>query len=91
MDTDPTEGTNPDKILTGLLRYAKKRGYALERLELASWRGVSQSNQKYLIGTKPNLSWMKAAAKNPDVVTIFNFGWYVKSDNGDIRRHSGHW
>jgi hypothetical protein len=91
MDTNPAAGTGPDEILTGLLRYAKKRGYAMERLELASWRGVSQSNQKYVIGTKPKLSWMKAAAKDPDVVAIFNFGWYVKGDNGDITRHSGHW
>jgi hypothetical protein len=91
MKTDPTDGTNPDKILTGLLKYAKKHGYAFERLELATWRGVSSANRKYKIGTKPALSWMTAAAKDPDVVEVFNFGWYKEDDDGGYTRHDGHW
>ena len=91
MDTDPREGTNPDKILTGLISYAQKRGYSFERLELASWRGVSARNKKFVVGTKPGLAWMTAAAKDPDVVQIFNFGWYVKAKDGKINRRSGHW
>lgn len=91
MATDPVEGTNPDKILTGLRSYAKKRGVTFERLELATWRGVSASNRKHLIGTKPKLSWMTAAAEDPDAVVIFNFGWYKEDEEGGHTRHSGHW
>ncbi len=91
MATDPAEGTNPDKILTGLRSYAKKRGVTFERLELATWRGVSARNRSHLIGTKPKLSWMTAAADDPDAVVIFNFGWYKEDDDGGYTRHSGHW
>jgi hypothetical protein len=91
MDTDPQEGTNPDKILTGLVSYVKERGYSFERLELSTWRGVSSRNKKYLVGTKPNLNWLTAAAKDPDVVQIFNFGWYHKGSDGSYTRRSGHW
>ena len=91
MATDPVEGTNPDKILTGLRSYAKKRGYTFERLELATWRGVTARNRKHLIGTKPKLNWMSAAAEDPDVVVVFNFGWYKEADNGAYTRHGGHW
>ena len=91
MATDPTEGTNPDKILTGLRSYAENRGYSFERLELATWRGVSAANKRYLIGTKPSLSWMTAAAKDPDVVEVLNFGWYEEEEDGSYTRHGGHW
>ena len=91
MATDPTEGTNPDKILTGLRSYVSKRGYSFERLELATWRGVSAANKKYLVATKPSLSWMTAAAKDPDVVQVLNFGWYKEEEDGTYARQSGHW
>ena len=91
MKTDPTDGTNPDKILTGLLNYAKKHGCTFERLELVTWRGVSSANRKYKIGTKPNLNWMTTAAKDPDVVEVFNFGWYKEDNDGRYTRHDGHW
>lgn len=91
MANDPTEGTNPDKILTGLRTYANEHGYSFERLELATWRGVGASNKKYKIGTKPSLSWMSAAAEDPDTVEVLNFGWYKQGADGTYARHSGHW
>lgn len=91
MTTDPTEGTNPDKILTGLRSYAKEHGYTFQRLELATWRGVSNENKKYKIAAKPSLSWMTAAAEDRDTIEVFNFGWYKEEPDGRYSRHSGHW
>lgn len=34
---------------------------------------------------------MTAAAQDPDVIEIFNFGWYKEEDDGRYTRHSGHW
>lgn len=90
VSTDPAEGTNPDKILTGLVSYAESHGYSFERLELASWRGVSAANKKHKIAAKPSLSWMTAAAEDPDTIEIMNFGWYKQEDDGSYTRHSGH-
>lgn len=91
MATDPKDGTNPDRILTGLRSYAEKHDYEFERLELATWRGVSASNRRYKIGTKPDLKWLRSAAKDPDIVEVLNFGWYTQEDDGTYTRHSGHW
>src|SRR5437762_12667934 len=44
--TDPSiGGTNPDKVLTGLQSYMKSKGYELTRLELRTWRKVSEANK----------------------------------------------
>lgn len=77
MHTDPKSGTDPDRILTGLVDFIKNRGYVIKRLEIVTARSVTERNKKYLIGTKPDLKWMTAAAENPDVVEVFNFGWYL--------------
>ena len=34
---------------------------------------------------------MTAAAKNLDVVEVFNFGWLKKGDDGEYTRQDGHW
>jgi hypothetical protein len=91
MATDPKEGTNPDKILTGLISYAEQHGFAFKRLELATWRGVSRENNKYKIATKPSLSWIASAAEDPNTVEVLNFGWYKEEADGRYSRHSGHW
>jgi hypothetical protein len=89
--TDPSiGGTNPDRILTGLQSYVKSKGYELSRLELMSWRAVSNSNKKFKIRTKPDISWMRNAARSKDTVVIFNFGWYYEIDDG-YNRKGGHW
>lgn len=91
FDTDPSVGgTNPDKILTGLQTYADSKGYELDRLELKSWRGVSASNKEYKIGTKPDLAWMRSAARSEKTVEILNFGWYYQ-DGSAYKRKGGHW
>ena len=91
METDPAEGTNPDKILNGLRSYAEQRGYSFERLELCSWRGLSAGNKRYKIGSKPRLSWIVAAAEDPEAIAILNFGWYKEEEDGSYTRHGGHW
>ena len=91
MATDPSEGTNPDKILTGLRSYIEKRGFTFTRLELATWRGVSRDNQSFLIGRKPDLASIARAAEDPDSVVILNFGWYRESADGGYSRQGGHW
>jgi hypothetical protein len=89
--TDPSNGgTNPDKILTGLQRYANTRGFELSRLELKTWRWVSAANKEYKTATKPDAGWMREAARNTDTVMLFNFGWYREGDDRYTRK-GGHW
>lgn len=89
--TDPSSGgTNPDKILAGLQSYVKSKGYELDRLEMKSWRGVSRSNRQFVLGKKPDMAWMRSAARAKDTVVIFNFGWYYEGEDGYTRK-GGHW
>lgn len=91
FQTDPSiGGTNPDRILTGLQSYVKSKGYVLSRLELMTWRPVSKANKKFKIGIKPEISWMRSAARSKDTVMIFNFGWYYETEDGYSRK-GGHW
>jgi hypothetical protein len=90
MDTDPKNGTNPDKILTGLRRYVQGKGLRMNRLEVATWRKLSAANRACWVGAKPNLEWMRQAAIDPDCVEVFNVGWY-RQEEGGYSRHSGHW
>ncbi len=91
MGTDPTAGTDPNQIMTGLRSYIKERGYSFEHLEVATWRPLNAANKKYLIGAKPDLDWLTAAADEPDTVVICNFGWYKEQDDGSYKRLGGHW
>jgi len=91
FSTDPSiGGTNPDKVLTGLQSYVQSKGYELSRLEIMTWRSVSESNKKFKTGTKPDMAWMRSAANAKDTVVVFNFGWYHKEDDGYTRK-GGHW
>ena len=90
MDTDPKNGTSPDKIITGLRHYVQANGFRMKRLEVATWRGLSEVNRACSVGRKPVLEWLRAAAADPDCVEVFNVGWYRKEENG-FNRHSGHW
>lgn len=90
MNTDPKEGTNPDKILTGLKEYVEGRGLQFKRLEVATWRKLSSANKACLVGAKPSLDWMRKAALDPDCVEIFNVGWY-REENAGYSRKGGHW
>ena len=91
MNTDPTSGTGPGQIMTGLSHYAEKRGYHLKRLEAATWRDLGGANKKYMIGAKPDADWMTAAVDDPNVVVLFNFGWYQAKADGTYKRNGGHW
>ena len=89
--TDPSiGGTNPDRILTGLQTYVKDKGYSFKRLEVMTWRGLSESNKSCKLGTKPSMEWMREAASSKDTVMAFNFGWYKSGDDG-YTRTGGHW
>jgi hypothetical protein len=89
--TDPKiGGTNPDRILTGLRTYVKSKGYAFSRLEVMTWRSISEPNRPFKLGTKPGLTWMRKAANSKDTVVAFNFGWYKSGDDG-YTRTGGHW
>ena len=90
--TDPSiGGTNPDKIVTGLQKFAKSKGYELNRLEVKTWRWIRAANKKFKIGTKPDMSWMQEAVKDEDTIVIFNFGWYRGGDDESYTRKGGHW
>jgi hypothetical protein len=89
--TDPSiGGTNPDRILTGLQNYVKDKGYELSRLEVKTWRPVGKANKEFKIGTKPDMAWMRNAARSKDSVMIMNFGWYYETEDG-YNRKGGHW
>ena len=89
--TDPSiGGTNPDRILTGLQTHVKSKGFSFDRLEVMTWRGLSDANKKFKLGTKPGLAWMRKAASSKDTVVAFNFGWYHDGDDGHTRK-GGHW
>lgn len=91
MKTNPDSGTKAEGILTGLGVYIGKKGYSLERLEVATWAGLSQSNRKFLVGAKPKMGWLSAAANDPDTIVLGNVGWYKKEAGGTYTRLGGHW
>jgi len=89
--TDPkVGGTNPDKLLTGLQNYISSKDYELSHLELMTWRGVSNSNEKFKKGSKPQMPWIQSAVSSENIVVIFNFGWYHETKDAHIRK-GGHW
>jgi len=90
MATDPKEGTNPDKIVTGLRHYVESKGLHIKRMEVASWRKLGAANKSCLVGTKPDLDWMRQAANDPDCIEVFNVGWYRQAQVGYLR-NSGDW
>lgn len=90
MNVDPDKGAGPERILTGLRSYVESKGYPFARLELATWRKVSAENARYKIAGKPDLKWMREAARDPDCVMVFNNGWYQEGDDG-YTRSGGHW
>jgi hypothetical protein len=90
MGTDPKNGTDPDRITTGLRRYVEGKGLRVGRLEVATWRKLGLENRACSVGKAPELEWMRAAAADPDCVEVFNVGWYRTEPNG-YSRHGGHW
>jgi hypothetical protein len=89
--TDPSiGGTNPDRIITGLRSYVGSKGYSFNRLEVMTWRGLSNANKRFKLGTKPGLDWMREAARSKDTVVAFNFGWYQRKGDSYVR-NGGHW
>ncbi len=91
LHTDPSSGgTNPDRILSGLRTYVKSHGHVFDRLEVMTWRNLSIGNQKFSLGTKPKLEWLRKAARSEDTVVVANFGWYYAGENGYTRK-GGHW
>jgi hypothetical protein len=89
--TDPSiGGTNQDKVLTGLRSYMKSKGYEFNRLEIKTWRVVSESNKEFRLGIKPDMAWLRSAAGSKDTIVVFNFGWY-KKDGDSYTRNGGHW
>lgn len=91
FQTDPSiGGTNPDRVMTGLQSYVQDQGYGFSRLEVMTWRSLSAANKKFKTGTKPDLAWMRSAARSKDTVMVFNFGWYQGEEDGYIRK-GGHW
>jgi hypothetical protein len=92
--TDPSiGGTNPDKIVAGLQKFAKAKGYELSRLEVKTWRRIRAANKKFKIGTKPDMDWMQEAVQDEDTIVIFNFGWYHEDgdDEESYTRKGAHW
>ncbi len=90
LATDPKEGTSPDGIATGMLKFAEAHGFGVKRLEIATWRGLGKANEPRRIAQKPDLEWLRSAASDPDTIVLANVGWYKKDTRG-FERNSGHW
>ncbi len=91
--TDPKKGgSNMDKIIPGLQSYVKSKGYDFSRLELVIWRSVKDENNKFKIGSKPDISWMRSAVRSKDTVVIFLFSWFdSKTEEDDYGARGGHY
>lgn len=90
MRTDPAQGTDPDRILTGLQQFVARKGYSFKRLEYAGWRPLTAANQALKVAPRPTLKWLRAAAVDPQCVEVFNVGWY-KEGKESYTRQGGHW
>lgn len=90
MGTDPAQGTPPSYIMDGIAGYADAHKYTVKRLEVATWRSLSNANNAYKTGDKPDLAAVRAAVQDPDTVVLFGVGWY-KTGDGGYTRDNGHW
>lgn len=87
MRTDIWNGTDPDSVMKGLVRYVKDCGYGFRAFDYRGWRRVSPAFRS--LPSFPRKDWLSSSLKG-DGVVLLNLGWYRK-EGKEYHRVSGHW
>jgi hypothetical protein len=93
MFTDQGEkkGTSPSGALGGLRRYLADHDCTPQRIEYAGWRVLKPELKDCVVGTQPDLDWLRAAVASPHAFAWIEVGHYMKGDKpGEWHRDSGH-
>jgi len=89
--TDPTTGTGPGGVLSGVQKYVENQGYHCERLEYEGWRKVGRNQASAILAARPSLDWLKQGVRDPHGAVWLNIGWYTRVGDGEWKRIGGHW
>ena len=89
MDTSLVEGTGTTKLMRGVKKYVKERGYEISQLEYEGWRKhPPEMKAKFFV---PRLSWIKHGTLGSGALWL-NVGWYKYNLSKDeYIRIAGHW
>jgi hypothetical protein len=89
MDTSLKNGTGTARLLNGVSRYIRNRGYEYKRLEYQGWK---KHPSEFSTGVSvPQLDWIKNGLIGDSAVWL-NIGWYKYTRRKDrYRRKGGHW
>lgn len=89
MDTSLVDGTGTTKLIRGIKKYVKDRGYEIAQLNYEGWR-KHPPEMKTVIPV-PRLSWIKHGILGNGAVWL-NVGWYkYNSSRNEYVRIAGHW
>jgi hypothetical protein len=87
--TNPTSGTSPGEILSGVQKYVEEKGYSCARLEYEGWRGVGRHD---VMARRVHPDWLAEGINDPHGAVWLNVGWYTQGDApGEWKRTGGHW
>jgi len=89
MDTSLVEGTGTTKLMRGVKKYVKDRGYEISQLEYEGWRKhPPEMKTRFSV---PRLSWIKHGTLDNRALWL-NVGWYKYNLSKDeYIRTGGHW
>jgi len=89
MDTSLVEGTGTTKLMRGVKKYVKDRGYEISQLEYEGWRKhPPEMKSRFSV---PRLSWIKHGTLGSGALWL-NVGWYEYNLSKDeYIRIAGHW
>jgi C-terminal processing protease CtpA/Prc len=89
MDTSLVDGTGTTKLMRGIKKYIRDRGYEIERLEYEGWRKhPPEMKTRFPV---PRLGWIKHGILGNGAVWL-NVGWYkYNSSKEEHVRIAGHW
>ncbi|MHC4736342.1 MAG: hypothetical protein ACYTDW_18080, partial [Planctomycetota bacterium] len=89
MNTSLEYGTGTTKLIRGVRKYIKERGYEISRLEYQGWR---KHPKEIPWGSSiPKLDWIKQGITGNGTVWM-NVGWYkYKAGEDEYTRIAGHW
>jgi hypothetical protein len=81
------DGTSAAGVMSGLRKYVKARGYAIQRLEFQGWRLIPRRFAR--VAGQADAARLAGELQTKSIVLI-NVGWYKKNGD-DFERISGHW
>jgi C-terminal processing protease CtpA/Prc len=89
MNTSLEYGTGTTKLIRGVRKYIKERGYEISRLEYQGWR---KHPKEIPWGSSiPKLDWIKQGIIGNGTVWM-NVGWYkYNAGEDEYARIAGHW